>query len=175
MSPRVLRQNLHLIKTPGLTGAGPAPLAPVLLSCAVHSCQNRRSSKSRTRTERSRLLGLIIPVLLARRIPRLLLCPDASSPPAAPLQRWFQPGNADVGVDVGRTTAFNPPPPHTHTLWFDFHAAEGICVFFVARMMSLQSSFCLLSLRIRVSLFARRRPFSRRLWRVRGRRGSGEG
>lgn len=42
-----------------------------------------------------------------------------------------------MGVDVGRTTAFNPPPP----LWFDFHAAEGICVFFVARMMSLQSSF----------------------------------
>lgn len=93
--------------------AGPAPLAPVLLPCAVHSCQNRRSSKSRTRTERSRLLGLIIPVLLARRIPRLLLCPDASSPPAAPLQRWFQPGNANVGVDVGRTAAFNPPPPPT--------------------------------------------------------------
>lgn len=104
---------------------------------------------SRTRTERSRLLALIIPVLLARRIPRLLLCPDASSPPAAPLQRWFQPGNANVGVDVRRTAAFNPPP-HSPTLlcctpppplWFGYHAAEGICVFFVIRMMSLQSSF----------------------------------
>lgn len=175
MSPRVLRQNLHLIKTPGLTGAGPgrpAPLAPVLLPCAVHSCQNRRSSKSRTRTERSRLLGLIIPVLLARRIPRLLLCPDASSPPAAPLQRWFRPGNANVGVDVGRTAAFNPPLP---PLWFDFHAAEGICVFFCNSYDVAPIFISLLSLRIRVSLFARRRPLSRRLRRVRGRPGSGEG
>lgn len=113
-------------------------------ACAVRSCQTRPSLKSRTRTERSRLFGLIIPVLLARRIPRMLLCPDASSPPAAP-RRWFHPGNANVGVDVGRATAFNPPPPTLAPIFISFPSP-----------------------RIRVGSFARRRLAPRR---VRGRRG----